>query len=305
MGFPTQTLTGRTIYIGEHIREPLHISHLVSLVVEMPVLLSKPNVEGRSGRSMGLWTQKDGDTTTGLLEWTTPVPKDFSVYISQVAERIPTDDDVNRPEEARTLKIDSIFSGSPAALVYQCPQQPMDLHEILRSIEKPSGKDRRALGGIIATQVRSIHVHFQLQHTALRTESFVFFGNGNKPDLMKPYVLDWTRPSSPVHQHPEYRADRLLWYYDVWSLMIVLSEIAEWKPLSRAFRNEDELLKMKLQRKQMVTNPDWKGPETAALFQKGFGFLDKDRHTLEQLGRWEIKRFFDELCSLLAAAPRN
>ena len=113
-------------------------------------------------------------------------------------------------------------------------RQPMDLRDVLQKVGKPSGDDRRVLSRIIATQVRSLHVHLQLHHTALRTESFVFFGDAEKPDLTKPYVLDWARPSSPdMYQHPEYQADKPLWFYQVWSLMMVLSEMAARRSISR------------------------------------------------------------------------
>ena len=43
----------------------------------------------------------------------------------------------------------------------------------------------------------------------------------------------------------------------------------------------------------------WKGDRTAKIMQYGFKFLDKDRSTLENLSKKEIKRFFDTLCSLI------
>jgi len=159
-----------------------------------------------------------------------------------------------------------------------------------------------SLANIITTQIRSLHVHFRLQHGALRTESFVFFGSPSQPNLTKPYVLDWGRPSSPsIYQYPDYKEARPLWFYDVWSLLIVLSEIAEWKPVDGAFQDEPELLKKKLERGKTVMDPSWKSAETAEIFKYGFGFLDKDRHTLEQLSWRDIKRFYDKLCALLAA----
>ena len=268
----------------------------------MPILPGKA-MPNPGGRSMGTWSRNDGRKVTGLFEWTASAPEDFNTFIVEELERIPTDDDVNRPEEVRTLKVEGLFNGADAALVYQCAQQPVNLHDVLVNIGKPSGDDRRALGSIIATQVRSLHVHFQLPHTALRGESFVFFGSLNKPDLANPYVLDWVRPQEPsIYQHPEYEADNLLWFYDVWFLMIVLSEIADWRPVDGAFRDEKELLQKKIDRKHTVTNPDWKGAPTAKIFQYGFGFLDKDSHTLEHLSRRDIKRFFDKLCALLAAS---
>lgn len=247
---------------------------------------------------MGTWLQKGGQAAVGLLEWTTVEPNVFLAYLEDVAERIPTGG--NRLEEIHTLKIHGIFHEGPrTALVYQCSQQPADLRDVLFKVQKPSGEDRRALSRIIATQVRSLYVHFQLRHPGLRTESFVFFGN----DLTKPYVLDWARsPSSDIYQHPEYQADKSPWFYQAWSLMMVLSEIAEWRPLDR-FQDKEELLKRKLERKQLVTSLDWKGAPTAEIFKYGFGFLEKDHHTLEGYSRWDIKRFYDTLCELLAPSP--
>lgn len=135
---------------------------------------------------MGTWVRKSRQAT-GLLEWTTVKPEAFVAYLKAVTERISTYE--NRPEEARTLKIDGLFRGGPrTALVYQCSQQPTNLCDVLLNVDKPSGDDRRALSRIITAQVRSLHVYFQLYHTALQTESFVFFGNTEKPDLTKPYI---------------------------------------------------------------------------------------------------------------------
>ena len=81
--------------------------------------------------------------------------------------------------------------------------------------------------------------------------------------------------------------------------MMVLSEIAQWH-LVEACRDESELLRQKLERKQRVMNPGWKGDLTAKIFQYGFGFLEQDRRTLSQLNSRDIKRFFDKLCELLS-----
>ena len=169
-----------------------------------------------------------------LVEWYASAPRDFA----EAAENIQTDDDINRPEELRTLKIEGVFNeGSHVALVYQCQQHPVNLREVLLKIPKPSGDERRRLANIVATQIRSLHAHFRFQHAALRTESFVFFSSPSQPNLTKPYILDWGRPSPPsIYQHPDYKAAQPLWFYDVWSLLIVLSEIAEWKPIDGAFR---------------------------------------------------------------------
>ncbi|KAL9026609.1 MAG: hypothetical protein Q9196_004743, partial [Gyalolechia fulgens] len=253
--------------------------------------------------AFGSCPRNDGQTVSVMLEWGASAPIDIGTHIAEVVENIPTEVDVNRPEEIRTLKIQGTFKEAlRTALVYECPQQLVNLHDVLLNIKKPSGVERRMLSSILATQIRSLHVHFRLVHTALRPESFVFAVHQNKPELIHPYVLDWGRAlSQGIYQHPEYQATQPLWFYDVWSLMIVLSEIAEWRPADGTFQGEKELLRKKLERKQKATDPNWKGDLTAKIFQYGFGFLEKDRHTLEHLSRRDIKRFFDKLCKLLEA----
>ncbi|KAM4054863.1 hypothetical protein HRG_005683 [Hirsutella rhossiliensis] len=259
----------------------------------------KASSEESSGRSRGTWA-RNGGQATGILEWTTATPEALRPYLAVIAERIPVDK--KRSEEACTLKIDGLFvQGRRTAIVYRCSQQPATLREVLLNIGKPSGDDRRILAGIIATQVRSLHVHFQLQHMAMRTESFVFFGHAKRPDLTKPYILDWSRRSSPdMYQHPQYRVDKPLWFYQIWSLLMVLSEIAEWRPLDGEFRDKGQLLRRQQARRRLVTSPDWKGAATAELFKYGFDFLDRDRSTLEKCNHWDVKRFYDGFCELLA-----
>jgi hypothetical protein len=100
---------------------------------------------------------------------------------------------VNRPEETRTLNFRGFLplqGQSLAAIVYECSQKPLNLLEIICTTPKPSPKDKGTLAGVIATYVRSLNIHFGLRHTALRTESFVFFGDPEKPELTNPYLLD-------------------------------------------------------------------------------------------------------------------
>jgi hypothetical protein len=252
---------------------------------------------------MGISTRNDGSKVNVVLEWRVSASADLGARVAKALENIPTDEDVNRPEEIRTLKFEGLFTvqeQSLSALVYECPQKPLNLRDVLLTIAKPSGDDRGKLAGIIATQIRSLNVHFRLRHAGLRTESFIFFGDAKKPDLANPYLLDWGRPSSPsIYEHPEYQAGQSLWFHDVWSLMIVLSEIAEWKPVDGTFQDAHELSRKKLQRKKEAMDASWKGDRTARVMQYGFKFLEKDRSTLESLSRKEVKRFFDTLCSLI------
>ena len=80
------------------------------------------------------------------------------------------------------------------------------------------------------------------------------------------------------------------------------SEVAEWKEVDRTFQNDAELGRKKLRRKKEVMDVKWKGDRTAKIMQHGFGFLEKDRSTLENLGGMDIKRFFDTLCHLFEAS---
>ncbi len=41
---------------------------------------------------------------------------------------------------------------------------------------------------------------------------------------------------------------------------MVLTEIAEWRPLGEVVQDEGELLRRKRERRQLVTKPDWEGP---------------------------------------------
>ncbi|KAI0445138.1 hypothetical protein F4803DRAFT_571940 [Xylaria telfairii] len=258
--------------------------------------------EGPNGRSRGKRLHKGGKSTTGLLEWTTESPKIFRPDLEAVEERLPTSG--GRAEEAHTLKINGLFrQGGRTAIFYECAESPIDLRDVLRKVARPSDGAIRGLAWTVATQVRSLHVHFQINHSALRTESFVFLG----AHYERPYVLDLARPAvADMYRHPEYSADRTsAWYYQVWALMMVLSEIADWAPLDGVRENEGEveLLRRKLDRKRVVTNTAWKSALSAQVFRHGFGFLEADRETLETYGRWRIKHFYDTLCELLLTSP--
>lgn len=143
----------------------------------------------------------------------------------------------------------------------------------------------------------------------LRTESFAFFSSGSSsdaavlPDLTRPYILDWgCRPSSPssglpttadVFRHPGCCASALVppqWFDQAWALMMILSEIADWRPIERSpFRDEAALREATLQRGQLATNETWKNGTTAAIFRYGFQFLDSEPKVLEQYSHWQIK----------------
>ncbi|KAI0468059.1 hypothetical protein F4859DRAFT_223377 [Xylaria cf. heliscus] len=303
----------------------------------------KQQPEGPNGRSSGKRLQKGGGCTTGILEWTTEPASAFRRHLEVVVERLPTPASAassgGRAEEARTLRIAGLFrQGARTGIFYECgPTPPVDLREVLLTIRRPPEGVIRGLARVVATQVRSLAVHFQIDHTALRTESFVFLGAKGRVDYARPYVLDLARPSVPdMYRHPEYRSSgrrsgsssgssssssssstgsssgssgsasgESVWFYQVWALMMVLSEIAEWRPLDQVGTNEEEveLLRRKLDRKRLVTSAKWKSALPAQVFKYGFGVLEADRETLETYSRWQIKQFYDELCELLLSSP--
>ncbi|KAJ9133155.1 hypothetical protein NKR23_g10943 [Pleurostoma richardsiae] len=104
-----------------------------------------------------------------------------------------------------------------------------------------------------------------------------------------------------MHQHPEHQPDKPAWFDDVWSMLMVLTEIAEWQPLGNMFRDKVEMRSSQMKRKKLVVTQDWKGAFTAQVFQYGFGFLEKDRQTLEKYSHWKVKDFYDGFCELLSS----
>ncbi|EPE26511.1 hypothetical protein GLAREA_02424 [Glarea lozoyensis ATCC 20868] len=281
-----------------------------TFLLERNQVVCSPSKEDSGGRGTGILTHANGIKVNVILEWRATKPEDQELgahvakaLVAKTLENIPTNEDYNRPEEVRTLKFQGLFlvkERSLSAIVYECPQKTMNLRDIIATIPKPSGEDRGKLAGIIANKIRSLHVHFRMRHMGLRTESFVFFGDGKKPDLRTPYLLDWGRSAtSNIYEHPRYQTGQSRWYHDVWSLMIILSEIAEWKVVDRTFKDADELARKKLLRRNEVTTAGWKSERTAKVMQYGFQFLETDRAKLDKLSRKEVKRFFDTLCGLI------
>lgn len=257
-----------------------------------------------------------------------------TLLLESVARRMAPNQDSNggwRYEEAHVLAIHSVVSETAGyALVYKCPtlqqQTPESLLGLMHTIPCPSSGDRRMLAHIIATQVRSLHVHFQINHPALRTDSFVFFAatgtagtlSSARPDFAKPYTLGWgtgtaSAPRTPLtvegmFQHPYFRAmpeserpETPPWYDQAWAMMMILTEIADWRPINRGpFRNEKCLTKAAQERVQVVTSAAWKNSATADIMRFGFSALERPHTVLHGLDNWQIKSFYDELCDKLA-----
>ena len=143
---------------------------------------STEGIGGRSGRATGTMMQLDGKPYIGLLEWSSDEPD--QAFLDLVKGRRSS---VRRQEETQIPRIKGTYKEEDrTGLVYEYNERPTDLGEVMLAIPKPSGEERRQLASIVASQVRSLHVHFQLSHPALRTESIAFFkAHGGWPDLRR------------------------------------------------------------------------------------------------------------------------
>ena len=65
--------------------------------------------EDSGGRRMGRWVRNDGEGVSVFLERRVSVPESLDTCLATLVENIPTDEDVNRSEEIRTMRTASIF----------------------------------------------------------------------------------------------------------------------------------------------------------------------------------------------------
>ncbi len=90
---------------------------------------------------MGVSVRSDRSQVEVLLEWRVSAPTDLGGRVAKALENIPTDEDVSRPEEIRTLEFEGLFKVEehfPPTLVYKCAQKPSNLGDALLTIEEPS-----------------------------------------------------------------------------------------------------------------------------------------------------------------------
>lgn len=272
----------------------------------------------------GIITYNTGDNDTsynGLVEWTFgPGFAGMKRNIEWAQERLPQPPpdyhewgSFFREEEAKTLPIhgateeyvDPLMNKRIPGLVYRWAWKtpPNTLRDIFRLIPKPPGDERRRLCQSIATQVRSLHVHFHLRHPGLRLDSFAFVGQTlNNLNSGHFFILDWARtPVDDIYRHPKWtEKEPLLWVYNVWSLLMILCDIAEWAPYSPPIRRSTRtgMLRMKQTRMQKVRSKRWKGEKTARMFDWAFKQIEM---SIEDAAKWEkshfqIKKFYDKLC---------
>ena len=90
------------------------------------------------------------------------------------------------------------------------------------------------------------------------------------------------------------------WWNQAWALLIILTEIAGWKPLVLGPPGDVAAQRRaKQQRVRLVCDPQWKISLTATVFSYGFGFLDEDCAVLQSDGHWKVRDFYDQLCEML------
>jgi hypothetical protein len=59
---------------------------------------------------MGVSTRNNGSKVNVILEWGLSADTDLGARVTKALEDIPTNEDVNRREEIRTLKFEGILS---------------------------------------------------------------------------------------------------------------------------------------------------------------------------------------------------
>ncbi|KAK7432982.1 hypothetical protein QQZ08_000453 [Neonectria magnoliae] len=258
-------------------------------------------------RNLVHWDENGAPTGLYLTESANINPATHKDCLAKL-KVIPTEEDSPlKAGDVRTLKVaveETI--GDVFNIAYRCPGPVVTLHYLLTNVEKPPSAERRELARIITENVRSMHIRHQVVHGALQTESFLFLEKGNGKYDDPPYTTGWMCPPSRIHAPPmgdppyyDYDPDNPGWWDDVWSLMMILSEIAEWKPLDGTGKEGRVLFMSQVRRKQLVQSDDWKGKSAAAIFEHGFGFIDQPREVLKTYSFDAVNRFFDTLCDLL------
>lgn len=132
------------------------------------------------------------------------------------------------------------------------------LRELLGSTSKPSLSARMALCATLARCIHSLHAVNWL-HKAVRADNIVFFSTTESPNLGTPFVsgFELSRPSNmdqwsekpefepakDTYRHPNAQSSQsdgtYRKSYDIYSLGIVMTEIALWKRIEDVLRLED------------------------------------------------------------------
>ncbi|KAH8879883.1 hypothetical protein GQ53DRAFT_813689 [Thozetella sp. PMI_491] len=135
---------------------------------------------------------------------------------------------------------------------------PVSLYDLVHENRKPSVTDRIKLASAISSCLLSLHVVNWL-HKGLRSHNILFFRTkSGRVDYTKPYVsgFDFSRPARPdemtdipgdnaefnLYRHPHAQAthpgerERFKKSFDIYSLGVVLVEIAHWASLDQVLQ---------------------------------------------------------------------
>ncbi|USP79752.1 hypothetical protein yc1106_07026 [Curvularia clavata] len=146
-----------------------------------------------------------------------------------------------------------VFEGPSAA-----ESKITNLRELLGQMPKPSLSARMALCAALARCVHSLHAVNWL-HKAIRSDNIVFFSSSSSPHLDAPYVSgfelsrpsimdEWSEkpgfePAKDIYRHPYAQSNQTdgsyRKSYDMYSLGVVMTEIALWKPIEEVIGIEN------------------------------------------------------------------
>ncbi|KAK0709391.1 hypothetical protein B0T26DRAFT_754608 [Lasiosphaeria miniovina] len=131
------------------------------------------------------------------------------------------------------------------------PRPPKSLWEYMSSSYKPSLSARLQLARELARSVLLLH-SANWMHKALSSDNVVFFPRSDERPLESPFIVgfDYSRPANlgapsqklqknariDIYRHPKcLKAYGFQKCYDIYSLGLVLLDIAKWRPLKESF----------------------------------------------------------------------
>ncbi|CAI4212933.1 unnamed protein product [Parascedosporium putredinis] len=249
-----------------------------SISVRRPFQVPSRDLVQENNRTSGFCMLPDGGTRAVVFEWVPALVDNFHLTLTRIKEELP-----NTSNEGQVQ-----------------PYTPKTLN-ILGYVEET---DQRIALVDLVHQVRLLRTEFHMSHAALRMGSFVFIPRDTPIvefpiGVTAPYILDWggyARPS--IYQHPGFDGSKQAWYYDAWSVVVIISEVLKWElvqlPKSRnlnAFAALKNKIKTNLQKPNECIH--------AALFRYAFAFLDQRHDTLARMTVPEIETFYDTICRLI------
>lgn len=166
----------------------------------------------------------------------------------------PQDSENPGDEDARNLRLGLVFE-RPAEDSVHASLPPVSLRELLQPQHKPRLTDRIKLAHAICNCLLYLHAVNWL-HKGLRSHNIVFFRTvSGQADYSKPYLsgFDFSRPAHPkemtdipgddaeydLYRHPHAQSTnpgerkRFKKSFDIYSLGVVLVEIAHWDKIDR------------------------------------------------------------------------